>query len=171
MCHNKETCTNFSCRYKHMPCREAVLAKALAAHSERNSLPVRAAAPPAEDKVSTFLSLLTSGASTRDFTVAKVSKWAEENRMQVVLLEGNTCECIRSGQSAKLGDIILMEGSFMRGTFKRAQMDKLKLALGEQHSDFFKQSESLKPVQKKVTVSRVSTLEESGLPLPPEEEE
>jgi hypothetical protein len=170
MCHNKETCTNFSCRYKHDACREAVLAKALAAHSKRTSLPVRAAAPPAEDKVSTFLSLLTSGASTRDFTVAKVSKWAEENRMQVVLLEGNTCECIRSGQSAKLGDIILMEGSFMRGIFKRGQLDKLEAALGEMHSAFFKQSESKKQVQK-VTVSRVSTLEESGLPLPPEEEE
>jgi hypothetical protein len=171
MCHNKETCTNFSCLYKHDACREAVLAKALAAHCKRTSLPVRAVAPPVENKLSTYLSLLTSGASTREFTVAKVIKRAEENRMQVVLLEGNTCECIRSGQSAKLGDIILMEGSFMRGTFKRAQLDKLKAALGEQHSAFFKQSEYQKPVQKKVTVSRVSTLEESGLPLPPEEEE
>ena len=171
MCHNKETCTNFSCLYKHAPCREAVLSKALAAYSERTSLPVRAAAPPTEDKVSTYLSLLTSGASTREFTIAKVIKWAEEKRMHVLTLEGMVLECIRSGQSAKLGDIILVEGSFMRGTFKRTKLDKLKAALGELHSAFFKQSEFQKPVQKKVTVSRVSTLEESGLPMPPEESE
>jgi len=169
MCHNKETCTNFSCRYKHDACREAVFSKALAAHCKRTSLPVRAVAPPVENKLSTYLSLLTSGASTREFTVAKVIKRAEDKRMEVITLEGSKRECIRSRQYAELGDIILMEGDFMCGSFK--QLDKLKAALGEQHSAFFKQSEYQKPVQKKVTVYRVSTLEESGLPLPPEEEE
>lgn len=167
-CNNFDDCTNAYCCYQHGPKRAAVLAKDQAKHKPVLAAPVASA--PAEDKVATYLSLLASGESTRLFTIAKVSMWPDENRMQVTLADGSIRECIRSGHSVKIGEIILMEGDFMRGKFKGKQLAKLEATVPALPTAFFAQRVT-KPQGKIVVKSRVSTLEESGLPLPPSESE